>query len=90
MNTDMNQYLIFMKYMGMLINYCKKNDSLLAESLVLGKFTHHLCLQSTFLVIYLYIWYLQDTVVAWARCYIMWEELRIKPFLKVVTTGNQH
>ena len=24
MNTDMNQYLIFRKCMGMLINYCKK------------------------------------------------------------------
>ena len=36
MNTDMNQYLIFRKCMGMLINYCKKSDSLSAESLVLG------------------------------------------------------
>ena len=36
--------------MGMLINYCKKNDSLSAESLVLGKLAHHLFLQSTFLV----------------------------------------
>ena len=53
MNTDMNQYLIFRKCMGMPINYCKKNDSLSAESLVLGKLACHLCLQSTFLV-YLY------------------------------------
>ena len=51
MNTDMNQYLIFNKCIGMLINYCKKNDSLSAESLVLGKLTRHLCLQSTFLVV---------------------------------------
>ena len=36
--------------MGMLINYCKKNDSLSAESFVLGKLARHLCLQSTFLV----------------------------------------
>ena len=44
----------------MLINYCKKNDSLegcvasqhtQAESLVLGKLARHLCLQSTLLVI---------------------------------------
>ena len=49
MNTDMNQYLIFRKCMGMLINYCKKNDSLSAESLVLSKLARHLCLQSIFL-----------------------------------------
>ena len=36
--------------MGMLINYCKKNYRLSAESLVLGKLAHHLCLLSTFLV----------------------------------------
>ena len=53
MNTNMNQYVIFRKYMGMLINYCNRNDSLLAESLVLGKLARHLCLQSTFLV-YIY------------------------------------
>ena len=51
MNTDMNQYLIFSKCIDMLINYCKKNVSLSAESLVLGKLARHLCLQSTFLVI---------------------------------------
>ena len=50
MNTDMSQYVIFRKSMGMLINYCKRNDSLSAESLVLGKLAHQLCLQSTFLV----------------------------------------
>ena len=50
MNTDMNKYLIFGKCMGMLINYHKKNDCLSAESLMLGKHTRHLCLQSTFLV----------------------------------------
>ena len=50
MNTDMNQYLIFRKYLGMLINYCKNNDSLSAESLVLAKLARHLCLQSIFLV----------------------------------------
>ena len=37
--------------MGILINDCKKNDSLSAESLVLGKLARHLCLQRTFLVI---------------------------------------
>ena len=52
MKTDMNQYLIFRKCIGMLINYCKNNDSLSAESLVLGKLTRHLCLQSIFLVIF--------------------------------------
>ena len=51
MNTDMNQYLIFRKYIGMLINYCKKNDFLSAECLVLGKLARHLCLQSPFLAI---------------------------------------
>ena len=50
MNTDMNQYSIFRKCMGMLINSSKKNDSPSAESLVLGKIARHLCLQSTFLV----------------------------------------
>ena len=66
MNTDMNQYLIFSKCIGMLIKYGKKNNSLegcvaskhtQAENLVLGKLDCHLCLQSTFLVclfIYLY------------------------------------
>ena len=44
MNTDMNQFLIFRKCMGMLINFCEKNDSLSAESFVLGKLAHHLCL----------------------------------------------
>ena len=51
MNTDMNKYMIFRKCMGMLIIYCKKNDSLSAECLVLGKLARHLCLQSTFLVV---------------------------------------
>ena len=40
--------------MDMRINYCKRNVSLSAESLVLGKLARHLCLQSTFLV-YIYI-----------------------------------
>ena len=53
MNTDMNQYLIFRKCIDMLINDCKKNDSLSAECLVLGKLARHLCLQSTFLVVLL-------------------------------------
>ena len=59
MNTDMNQYLIFRKYMGMLVNYCKKNDSLSAESLVLGKLACHLCLQSTFLVVIIDNWHVE-------------------------------
>ena len=40
--------------MDMLINYCKRNDSLSAESLALGKLARHLCLLSTFLVICVY------------------------------------
>ena len=36
--------------MGMLINYCKKNDSLSVESFVLGKLARHLFLHSKFLV----------------------------------------
>ena len=63
MNTDMNQYLIFRKFMGMLINSCKKNDSPSAESLVLGKLARHLCLQSTFLV-YLFIYMVRWTSVS--------------------------
>ena len=51
MNTDMNQYTIFRKCIGMLINYCEKNDSLSAKNLVLGKLARHLCLQSSFLVL---------------------------------------
>ena len=51
MITDMNQFLIFRKCIGMLINYCRKNDSLSAESLVLVKVARHLCLQSTFLAL---------------------------------------
>ena len=35
MNTDMNQYLIIRLCIGMLINYCKKNDSLQTEMFVL-------------------------------------------------------
>ena len=50
MNTDMNQYLIFRLRIGMLINYCKKNDSLYLEMFVLGWLARHLCLPSTFLV----------------------------------------
>ena len=30
--------------------------------------------------IYIYIWYVQDTLVARARCYVMWEELSINHF----------
>ena len=49
-------------------------------------------LRSTFLVgerakrarhyieIYVYIWYVQDTLVARARWYIMWEELSVSQF----------
>ena len=48
--------------MGMLINSCKKNDSPSAESLVLGKLTRHLCLQSTFLV-YIHSWYSTTYVI---------------------------
>ena len=36
MNTDMNQYLIFRLFIGMLIYCCKKNDSLSTEMFVLG------------------------------------------------------
>ena len=32
--------------------------------------------------IYLYIRYMQDTVVARARWYVMWEELSVNHFLK--------
>ena len=54
MNTHMNQHLIIRICIGMLINYCKKNDSLQTEMFVLGKLARHLCLQSTFLV-YIYV-----------------------------------
>ena len=40
--------------------------------------------------IYIYILYMQDTLVAQARCYVMWEELSANHFLNVVTTGNEH
>ena len=30
--------------------------------------------------IYIYIWYVQDTLVARARCYVMWEELSVSHF----------
>ena len=28
----------------------------------------------------IYIWYVQDTLVARARCYVMWEELSVSHF----------
>ena len=40
--------------------------------------------------IYIYIWYVQDTLVARARCYVMWEELSANHFLNVVTTGKEN
>ena len=30
--------------------------------------------------IYIYIWYVQDTLVERARCYVMWEELSVSHF----------
>ena len=30
-----------------------------------------------YIYIYIYIWYVQDTLVARARCYVMWEELSV-------------
>ena len=30
--------------------------------------------------IYIYIWYVQDTLVAQAQCYVMWEELSVSHF----------
>ena len=30
--------------------------------------------------VYIYIWYVPDTLVAQARCYIMWEELSVSHF----------
>ena len=36
------------------------------------------------------LWYVQDTLVARAWCYVMWEELSANHFLNVVTTGNEH
>ena len=32
------------------------------------------------LYIYIYIWYVHDTLVAQARCYVMWEELCVSFF----------
>ena len=29
---------------------------------------------------YIYIWYVQDTLVARAGCYVMWEELSVSHF----------
>ena len=28
-----------------------------------------------------YIWYVPDTIVARAGCYVMWDELSVNPFL---------
>ena len=39
---------------------------------------------------YIYIWYVQDNLVARAWYYIMGEELSANRFLNVVTTGNEH
>ena len=33
-----------------------------------------------YIYIYIYIWYVQDTLVARARCYVMWEELSVSHF----------
>ena len=30
-----------------------------------------------YIYIYIYIWYVQDSLVARARCYVMWEELSV-------------
>ena len=49
MITDMNQYLLFRKFIGMLNNYCKKNDSLSAKKPCAGQacsqfvLTEHIC-----------------------------------------------
>ena len=51
---------------------------------------HYQGLQMEIGDIYIYIWYVQDTLVAQARCYVMWEELSANHFLNVVTTGNEH
>ena len=85
MNTDMNQYLIFSKCIGMHINYCKKNDSLegsvaskhtQVESLVLGKLACHLCLQNTFIV-YIYTAPARIcTLLIVSRSPITWERKR--------------
>ena len=40
--------------------------------------------------IYIYIWYVQDTLVARVRRYVMWEELSANRFLNIVATGNKH
>ena len=32
--------------------------------------------------VYMHIWYIPDTLVARAQCYVIWEELSVKPFLK--------
>ena len=34
------------------------------------------------------LWYVQDTLVARAQWYVMWEELSVSHFYNVVTTGN--
>ena len=33
-----------------------------------------------YIYIYIYIWYVQDTLVARARCHVMWEELSVSHF----------
>ena len=62
MNTDMNQPVRDIQEMYGHAYQLLRNDSLSAESLVLGKLAHHLCIQRTFLVyiyIYIYIWYVR-------------------------------
>ena len=90
MNTDMNQYSGNV-CMGMLINYCKKNDSLSAESLVLGKLARHLCLQSTFLV-YTYvcnIYIVRESSLSSVGTFLSnVVGVKCQPFLKIVTTGK--
>ena len=38
----------------------------------------------------IYIWYVQDTLIARTRCYVMQEELSVSHFYNVVTIGNEH
>ena len=38
----------------------------------------------------MYIWYVQDTLVAQTQYYVMWWELSVSHYYNVVTTGNDH
>ena len=69
----------------------KKNDSLSAESVVvLGLFARHLCLLSTFVMVFRYVCHNSSAYHA----YVMWAELGHSHILYVpaisnkVTTGN--